>query len=70
MAWLVIPQFTPRGGSKVGAIGSIAPPKIYESNFFTMILYKSENSIRDIKPFCRPLLCHSSFVKYTSSRLQ
>jgi len=37
---------------------------------FTMILYNSENSIRDIRPFCRPLFCHSSVVKYTSSLLQ
>jgi len=35
-----------------------------------MILYKSENNIRDIKPFCRPLFCHSSGVEYTSSLLQ
>jgi len=31
-----------------------------------MIMYKLENNIRDIKPFCRPLFCHSSAVKYTS----
>jgi len=35
-----------------------------------MILYNSENSIRDIGPFCRPLFCHSSVVKHTSSVLQ
>jgi len=35
-----------------------------------MIFYNSENSIRDIRPFCRPLFCHSSVVKYTSSLLQ
>jgi len=35
-----------RGGSRKGN----RPPKTYESNFFTMILYNSENSIRDIKP--------------------
>ena len=38
-------------------------------SFFTMILYNSENSICDIS-LCRPLLCHSSVVKYTSSLLQ
>jgi len=32
-----------------------------------MILYNSENNIRDIKPFCRSLFRHSSFVKHTSS---
>jgi len=31
-----------------------------------MILYNSENGIRDIRPFCRPLFCHSNVVKYTS----
>jgi len=35
-----------------------------------MILYNSENSIRDIRPFCRLLYCHSSAVKFSSSLLQ
>ena len=35
-----------------------------------MIFFNSENSIRVIRPFCRPLFCHSSFVKYKSSLLQ
>jgi len=30
-----------------------------------MILYNSENSIRDTRPFCRPLVCLSSIVKYS-----
>ena len=30
------------------AIGAIAAPETYESNFFTLILYNSENNIRDI----------------------
>ena len=38
----------PRGGSRGGVSGMIAPHKTYESNFFTMILYNSENSIRDV----------------------
>ena len=38
--------------------------------FFTMILYNSDNSIRDIRSFWRPLFCHSSIVKYTSCLLQ
>jgi len=52
--------------------GAIAPPKTYESTvtLFTMILYNSENNIRDTRPFCRPLFCHSSVVKYVSSLLQ
>jgi len=28
-----------------------------------MILYNSENSIRDVRPFCSPLFCHSRAVK-------
>jgi len=43
------------------------PSKTYENNLFTMILHNSENSIRDIKLFCRPLFCHSRVVKHTSS---
>jgi len=31
-----------------------------------MIVYNSENSIRNTMPFCRPLFCHRSLVKYTS----
>jgi len=42
----------------------LIPAKV---TFFTMILHNSENSIYDIRPFCRPLFCHSSVVKYTSS---
>jgi len=34
-----------------------------------MILYNLENSISDIRPFCRPLFSHSGVVKYTSSLL-
>ena len=29
---------------------------------FAIILYNSENNIRDIRPFCRPLFCHSSVM--------
>ena len=35
-----------------------------------MIFYNSENSMPDIRSFCRPLFCHSSVVKYKSSLLQ
>jgi len=37
-----------------------------------MILDNTENNFRDIWPFCRPLFCHSGFVKkaYTSFLLQ
>jgi len=32
---------------------------------FTVVFYNLENSIRDIRPFCRPLFFHSSDVKYS-----
>jgi len=39
------------------------PPKNYTKvTLFTMIFGNSENSIRDIRPFCRLLFCHSSAV--------
>ena len=55
------------------AAGSYRPRKTYESNFSNHDfeqLKNSENSIRDFRPFCRPLFCHSSVVKYTSFLLQ
>jgi len=54
-----------RGASR----GEIAPLKPTKVTLFTMILRNSEKSIRDIRPFCRPLFCHSSVVKYASSLL-
>jgi len=47
----------------------IKPTKI---TLFTLILYNSENNIRDVRSFCRPLFCHSCVVKYrpTSFLLQ
>ena len=48
--------------SEGGAIGAISPLKLAEVTLFTMILYNSENSIRDIRPFCRPLICHNSVM--------
>ena len=59
-----------RGGSRGGAIGAIVPLKTYESYFIHHDFYNSKNIIHDIRPFCRPLLCHSSIVKYASSLLQ
>jgi len=56
-----------RGEPMRDAIAPLNPTKV---SLFTMILYNSENNIRDIRPFCRPLFCHSSVVKYTSSLLQ
>jgi len=57
------------GGWQQGRIqrGAIAA---YVYNFLTMILHNSENSIRDLTPFCRPLCCYSNVVEYTSSLLQ
>ena len=46
---------------------SLKPKKI---TLFIMIFYNSENSFRDLRPFCRPSFCHSSVVKYTSPLLQ
>ena len=50
--------------------GDRPPPKIYKLTLFTMIAYNSENNIRNARPFCHPLFCHSSVVKCTSSLLQ
>jgi len=44
---LVTPRYAP---------GAIVPPKRMKVTIFTMILYNEENSIRDIRPFYRPLL--------------
>jgi len=46
------------------------PLKPTKVTSFTTILYNLKNSIRDMKPFCRPLFCHSSVVDYTSSLLK
>jgi len=45
-------------------LGRLSPLKSTKVTLFTMILYNSENSIHDIRSFCRPLFCHSSVVKY------
>jgi len=55
-----------RGPHPGGAILS----KTYERNFFTAILHNSENNIRLKRPFCQPIFCHSSVVKYTLTLLQ
>jgi len=53
-----------------GVIRAIALLEPTEVTLFTIILYNSENNIRDIRPFCCLLFCHNSFVKYSSSLLQ
>jgi len=40
-----------------GTIGAIAPLKPAKVAFFTIILYNSENNIRNIEPLCCPLFC-------------
>jgi len=56
-------------GRMYGGIGEIAHLKPAKVNLLIMIVYISENSIRDIRLFCRPLFCHSSVLKYTASLL-
>jgi len=49
-----------RGGSRGGR--SPPPLKPRKATLFSMILFNSENDIRNTRPFCRPLFCHSSIV--------
>jgi len=49
---------------------AIAPLKPTTVTLFTIILYNSESSIFDIRPFYLPLILHTSVVKYTSSLSQ
>ena len=50
--------------------GGDRPLKLRKVILFIMILYNSEGSICDIRPFCHPLFCHSSVVKSSLSALQ
>jgi len=54
-----------QGRIQGGAIGVIVPLKLEKVTLITMVLYNSENNIRNVRPFCCPLFCPSSFVKYT-----
>jgi len=50
---------------------SPSPLKSTKLTLLTKIFcYLANNSIPDIRQFCRPLFCHSSVVKYTSSLIQ
>ena len=61
--WVILSQGRIQGGDR--------PPKTYTKvTLFNIILNNSENGIRDISPYCRPLFCRSSVVKCTSSFLQ
>jgi len=55
-----------QGGDRPNRPPPLKPMKV---TLLTMILYNSEKSIRDIKPFCRPLFCHNHVVKYTTVHL-
>jgi len=60
-----------QGRIQRGAIGETAPLyNLRKVALFTIILYKSEDSIRDIRSFCRTLFCQGNIVKYASSLLQ
>jgi len=59
-----------QGRIRGGNWGNRPPLKPKKVTLFTMILCISESNICDIRQFCRPLFCHSSFIKYTSSLLQ
>ena len=50
--------------------GDHLPLKSAKVTLFTMILYNSENNIRDIRPFCHPWFGHNIVVKCASSLLQ
>jgi len=45
------------------------PLKLTKQTFITIISYSLKNYIRDIRPFCLPLFCHSNVVKNTLSLL-
>jgi len=51
--------------------GTITPPPLKPTKvtLINIILCNSENNIRDERPFCHPLFCHSSAVKYNLSLL-
>jgi len=49
-----------RGGSSGGALGQSPLLKPTKVTLFTIILYNSENNIRDTRPFCRPMFYHCS----------
>jgi len=57
-----------RSKSRGGRLGRSLPLKPKKLSF-TMILFNSGNSIRNLRPFC-PMFCHISVVKYTSSLLE
>jgi len=59
-----------KGGSSGGHDWGDRPLKPTKVTSCTLIFYNLENGIRDMRPLCSPLFCHSSVVKYISSLLQ
>jgi len=61
-----------QGRIQGGTIRAIAPPKPTKVTLFTLIFYNSENSIRDVRPFCRRFLwqqcCHVYFIPVTIAK--
>ena len=53
-----------QGRIQGGRLGRSFPVKPTKAILFTIILYNSQNYIRDVRPLCRPLFCHSNVVKY------
>jgi len=55
-------ELSPSGADPGGdwAIASLKPTKV---TLFTLILYNFQKNIRDIRPFCRLLFCHSTAVR-------
>jgi len=52
------------GGSRGSGWGDRPSPETYESKtLFTMIFHNAEISVRDVRPFCRPLFYYSSVVE-------
>jgi len=49
----------PEANPERGDWSNRSPLKPTKVSLFTILLYNSENSIRDIRPFCRPLFCHN-----------
>ena len=49
-----------------GSTEAIVPLQTLELTSFAMIVYNSENIIRNTRPFCHPLFCHRSVVSLWS----
>ena len=54
-------------GGKLGRYPPLKPTKVTS---FIMTVNNSENSIRDIRPFWRPLFCPESAMKYSIASIR